>query len=57
VVLHALDLALHYAHRVVVLAGGRVTADLPAADALPAAAAAFGLRYGSDPELRLLPPG
>jgi iron complex transport system ATP-binding protein len=57
VVLHAIDLALRYAHRVVVLAGGRVTADLPAADALPAAAAAFGLRYGSDPELRLLPPG
>jgi iron complex transport system ATP-binding protein len=57
VVLHALDLALRYAHRVVVLAGGRVTADLPAADALPAAAAAFGLSFGSDPELRLLPPG
>ena len=57
VVLHALDLALHYAHRVVVLAGGRVTADLPAAEALPAAAAAFGLRFGPDPEPRLLPPG
>jgi iron complex transport system ATP-binding protein len=57
VVLHAIDLALRYAHRVVVLAGGRVTADLPAAEALPAAAAAFGLRFGSDPELRLLPPG
>jgi iron complex transport system ATP-binding protein len=56
VVLHALDLALRYAHRVVVLAGGRVTADLPAGDALPAAAAAFGLRFGSDPEPRLLPP-
>jgi len=57
VVLHALDLALRYAHRVVVLAGGRVTADLPAADALPAAAAAFGLQFGPDPEPRLLPPG
>ena len=57
VVLHALDLALRYAHRVVVLAGGRVTADLPAGEALPAAAAAFGLRFGPDPEPRLLPPG
>jgi iron complex transport system ATP-binding protein len=57
VVLHALDLALRYAHRVVVLADGRVAADLPAADALPAAAAAFGLAFGIDPEPRLLPPG
>jgi iron complex transport system ATP-binding protein len=56
VVLHALDLALRYAHRVVVLAGGRVTADLPASEALPAAAAAFGLKFGLDPEPRLLPP-
>ena len=56
VVLHALELALRYSHRVVVLAGGRVTADLPAGEALPAAAAAFGLRFGSDPEPRLLPP-
>ena len=57
VVLHALDLALRYAHRVVVLAGGRVAADLPASQALPAAAAAFGLPFGRDPEPRLLPPG
>jgi iron complex transport system ATP-binding protein len=56
VVLHALDLALRYAHRVVVLAGGRVTADLPAGEALPAAAVAFGLRFGPDPEPRLLAP-
>jgi iron complex transport system ATP-binding protein len=56
VVLHALDLALRYAHRAVVLAGGRVTADLPAGEALPAAAAAFGLNFGPDPEPRLLPP-
>ena len=56
VVLHALELALHYADRVVVLTGGRVTADLPAGQALPAAAAAFGLRFGPDPEPRLLPP-
>jgi iron complex transport system ATP-binding protein len=56
VVLHALDLALRYAHRVVVLVGGRVAADLPADAALPAAAAAFGLPFGADSEPRLLPP-
>jgi iron complex transport system ATP-binding protein len=56
VVLHALDLALRYAHRAVIMAGGRVTADLPADCALPAAAAAFGLRFGPDPAHRLLPP-
>jgi iron complex transport system ATP-binding protein len=57
VVLHALDLALRYAHRVVVLTSGRLTANLPATQALPAAAAAFGLPWGTDPEPRLLPPG
>ena len=57
VVLHALDLALRYGHRVVVLADGRIAADLPASEALPAAAAAFGLNFGIDPEPRLLPPG
>jgi len=56
VVLHALDLALRYAHRVVVLTDGRVAADLPASQALPAAAMAFGLPFGPDPEPRLLPP-
>ena len=56
VVLHAIDLALRYAHRVVVLAAGRITADLPASQALPAAASAFGLPYGTDPAPRLLPP-
>jgi iron complex transport system ATP-binding protein len=56
IVLHALDLALRYAHRVVVMADGRVTADLPADQALPAAAAAFGLPFGTDPAARLLPP-
>ena len=56
VVLHTLDLALRYAHRVLVLSGGRIAADLPASDALPAAAAAFGLRFGVDPTPRLLPP-
>ena len=56
VVLHAVDLALRYAHRVVVLAAGRITADLPAGQALPAAAAAFGLPFGADPAPRLLAP-
>ena len=56
VVLHALDLALLYAHRVVILVGGRVTADLPADRALAPAAAAFGLPFGVDPVPRLLPP-
>ena len=56
VVLHALDLALRYADRMVVLADGRVAADLPADQALPAAAAAFGLPFGADPVPRLLPP-
>ncbi|HSU04202.1 MAG TPA: ABC transporter ATP-binding protein [Acetobacteraceae bacterium] len=57
IVLHAIDLALRYAHRIVVLADGRISADLPAAQALPAAAAAFGLPFGADPSPRLLPPG
>jgi iron complex transport system ATP-binding protein len=57
VVLHAIELALRYADRVVVLSGGRIVADQAAGAALPAAAAAFGLPYGSDPAPRLLPPG
>ena len=56
VVLHALDLALRYADRVVVLVEGRIAADVPADQALPAAAAAFGLPFGADPAPRLLPP-
>ncbi len=56
VVLHAIDLALRYAHRAVILAGGQIAADLPSSEALPAAASAFGLPYGFDPEPRLLPP-
>jgi len=56
VVQHAIDLAVRFAHRMVVLQAGRITADLPARDALPAAAAAFGLPFGLDPEPRLLPP-
>jgi hypothetical protein len=42
---------------VVVLSDGRIVTDRPAAEALPAAAAAFGLPYGTDPAPRLLPPG
>ncbi len=56
VVLHAVELALRYATRLVVLQNGRITADAPPTQALPAAAAAFGLPYGVDPEYRLLPP-
>jgi iron complex transport system ATP-binding protein len=56
VVLHALDLALRYADRVLVLEAGRITADAPPATALPFAAAAFGLGWGSDSAPRLLPP-
>ena len=52
---HAIELAIQYAHRVVVLAGGRILADLPADRALPAAATAFGMRAGADPAPRLLP--
>jgi iron complex transport system ATP-binding protein len=56
VVLHAVDLALRYADRMVVLDRGRIVADAAPVDALPAAATAFGLPYGSDPSPRLLPP-
>jgi iron complex transport system ATP-binding protein len=55
-VLHEVDLALHYADRVVVMQHGRLVSDTPAAAALPAVAAAFGLPYGIDPTPRLLPP-
>jgi iron complex transport system ATP-binding protein len=56
IVLHAIDLAVQYAHRIVVLGEGRVLSDLPADQALPAIAAAFGMRVGHDPSPRLLPP-
>ena len=56
VVLHAIELATRHAHRMVVLRDGRIIADLPPAAALPAAAAAFGLRVGRDSAERLLPP-
>ncbi len=56
VVLHALDLAQLYAHRMLVLDGGDIAADGPPGAVLPAAAAAFGLPYGTDATPRLLPP-
>jgi len=51
-VLHALDLAASYASRLCVLRDGRITADAAPAEALPAAAAAFGMVY--DPGARPL---
>lgn len=53
---HAIELAIEYAHRVVILVEGRILADLPADQALAAAASAFGMRAGTDPTPRLLPP-
>ena len=55
-VLHAIELAIAYAHRVVVLRDGRVMSDAPPGDSLPAAADAFGMRVGRDPTPRLLAP-
>ena len=55
VVLHAIDLALRYAERLVVMDRGRIVADAAPLDALPAAAAAFGLAFGQDHFPRLLP--
>jgi iron complex transport system ATP-binding protein len=56
VVLHALELALHHASRLVVMNEGQVIADGPPAATLPQAAAAFGLDYGMSPTPGLLPP-
>jgi ABC-type cobalamin/Fe3+-siderophores transport system ATPase subunit len=53
VVLHAIELAVTYAHRIILVDRGRIVADLPAAEALPAAAQIFGMRAGIGP--RLLP--
>ena len=53
VVLHAVELAAEYAHRIVLVDQGRIVAEQPAADALPDAAALFGMRAGAGP--RLLP--
>jgi len=56
VVLHAIELAVAHATRMVVMADGRIVADASPDAALPAAAAAFGMRFGLDPARRLLPP-
>jgi len=55
VVLHAIELALRYADRLVVLDRGRITADGAPLSVLPAAAAAFGLGFGDDGLPHLLP--
>lgn len=55
-VLHAVDLALLYATRMVVIADGRIMADAPPLAALPAAAQSFGLTFGIDPTPRVLAP-
>ena len=55
-VLHAVDLALQHAHRMVVIAAGGIVADGPPLDILPAAAAAFGLPWGIPRTPGLLPP-
>ena len=52
-VLHAVELAVEYAHRVVLVDHGRIVADRPAAGVLDEAAALFGMRAGAGP--RLLP--
>jgi iron complex transport system ATP-binding protein len=53
VVLHAVELAAEYAHRVVLVDRGRIVGDRPAAGVLAEAAALFGMRAGTGP--RLLP--
>ena len=55
-VLHAVDLALRHADRLLVMQNGAIIADGPPLEVLPMAAAAFGLGYGVDPSPRLLAP-
>jgi iron complex transport system ATP-binding protein len=55
-VLHALDLALHHATRLVVIEAGRIVADGTPDATLPRAAQAFGLPFGPNPRPGLLPP-
>ncbi|HWA80244.1 MAG TPA: ABC transporter ATP-binding protein [Acetobacteraceae bacterium] len=55
VVLHAIELALRYADRLVVMDRGRIIEDGAPLAALPAAASAFGLRFGRDGLPHLLP--
>ncbi len=54
-VLHAIELAVDHATRLVVLADGRVVADGKPGDTLAAAAGAFGMSVGMDTRPRLLP--
>ena len=56
VVVHALDLAVRYATRMVVVDGGGIVADAAPAAAMVVAARCFGLALGLDPAPRLLPP-
>jgi iron complex transport system ATP-binding protein len=53
VVLHGVELAVEYAHRVVLMDRGRIVADRASAVVLNEAAAVFGMRVGVGP--RLLP--
>jgi iron complex transport system ATP-binding protein len=55
-VLHAVDLAVTYATRMLVLDNGRIVADDAPLAALPAAARSFGLELGEDRSPRFLPP-
>ncbi len=55
-VLHAVELALRYASRMVVLDGGRIVADGTPLAALPDAARCFGLGWGTVSGPGLLPP-
>ncbi len=55
VVLHAIELALRYADRLVVMDRGRIVADGGPLAVLPAAAAAFGLKFGQDGLPHFLP--
>ena len=54
-VLHALELAAHYASRMVVMQDGAIVADGAPLDALPAAAAAFDMDLHADAALLLRP--
>ena len=55
--LHAVELALRYASRMVVLQGGRIRADDTPLAAMPVAAACFGLDWGFGKLPGLLPWG
>jgi iron complex transport system ATP-binding protein len=54
-VLHALELAVRYATRMVVMQDGRLLADGSPFDAAPAAAAAFGMGFRAGTQPMLMP--